>query len=146
MNYWSFNYDVLVLHKSFVQVLVHQMGLVWIRAPFSTELKAMFFNVIPFSLFHHELSSDFVLSLFPVNSRIQDHDNYVIHSDVASDESKPILSHTSELIFVLDETIEKASQELQEKYNVDDGSTQSTTQVKARNVGRAVGQGRNGRL
>ena len=81
------------------------MGLVWIRAPFSTELKAMFFNIIPFCLLHHELPPYFVLSLFPVNSRIQDHDNYVIHSDVASDESKPILSHTSELILILDETI-----------------------------------------
>lgn len=91
----------LIFCKYFVKVLIHHMRLVWICTPSSHKLKSFILYILPSCLFYIELPCYFVPSLLPVYPRVQNTYCHIIYPRIASDQSEPILLHTSQLILIL---------------------------------------------
>ena len=81
------------------------MRLIWVHSPSWLQLAFFDFQFVPFHLFDHKLSRDFVPSFLPINPCVKDNDSYRIYPCVVSDESKPAICHCSEFILELNQTI-----------------------------------------
>ena len=81
------------------------MGLVGVYRPSVFKLKALFSNFLIRVFLDHELTCDLVPTLFPVYSGVKNHDDHLIDTGIAADESKPALFHRPEFVIICDKAI-----------------------------------------
>lgn len=64
--------NIFIFNELFLHKRVNEMRLIWVHRPSSRELKACCFQLAPRCPFYHELASNFIPSLFPINTSIED--------------------------------------------------------------------------
>lgn len=81
------------------------MRLVRVHSPSGREFKSSLLEVFPTGSFNLELAGHFLPSFLPVETSVIDQHSHCINSSVVANEGEPAVCHSSELVFILNQSV-----------------------------------------